>query len=122
MNIELKKIAGKSLILVSNDENIIYGTHTLNLDALRSISFSYNDMMPLQNAENTLEKDILIFMLKSCSGITKNDIIPELTNYKNAERLTVYIKETDKYYILISFGELQPTLYKIYIEGIFEKP
>lgn len=121
MSIELKKVAGKRLLAMSNDENVVYGVHHIEIDNSNCISFNYENMVPLQVAENNIESNTFSKIIKSCEGIIKNDLIPELTNYKNAERLKVYIKETEKYFIVISFGEYQPTLYRIYIEGIFEK-
>jgi hypothetical protein len=121
MNFELKKIAGKSLHNMTNDDTIIYGTHQVRLEDGESISFSYNDLIPLQIAEKNMDEQTFSFILKSCDGLVKNDLIPELSNYKNTERLKVYIKETERNYVVISFGEYQPTLYRIYIEGIFEK-
>lgn len=121
MSIELKKVAGKTLHEMTNDDAIIYGTHHVKLEDGESISFSYNDLVPLQIAEKNIEKHIFSFIMQSCEGLVKNDLIPELSNYKNAERLKVYIKETERNYVVISFGEYQPTLYRIYIEGIFEK-
>lgn len=119
MNIQ--QVAGKSLVKISSDNNIIYGTHHALINDLELISFSYKDIIPLQIAEKNIERSVFNYLIKSCENITKNDLIPELVNYVNAERLKVYLKETDKYYIVISFGEYQPTLYRIYIEGIFEK-
>lgn len=118
---KLKQIAGKSLLVMSSDIDFIYGTHNIKLNDIDSISFGHKDIVPLQVAEKTIETNIFSVIVNSCKGIVKNDLISELTNYKNTERLLVYLKETEKYYVVISFGEYQPTLYRIYIEGIFEK-
>jgi hypothetical protein len=121
MSLQLKQLASKSLLTMSNDEKVIYGVHNIEIDGINCISFKYDDIVPLQIAENNIESSTFSNIINSCEGIIKNNLIPELANYKNAERLKVYIKETEKYFIVISLGEYQPTLYKIYIEGIFEK-
>lgn len=121
MNIELKKVAGKSLLTMSSDNEFIYGTHMIKINDVDVISFRYSDIVPLQVAEKNIEKGLFSKIINSCEGLVKNDLIPELTNYKNTEHLLVFLKETKKYYVIISFGEYQPTLYRIYIEGIFQK-
>jgi hypothetical protein len=118
---ELKQVAGKSLLTISSDNEFIYGTHIVKIDNENDISFSYNNIVPMQVAEKTIEKRLFAEIINLCENLVKNDLIPEIANYKNTERLPVFLKETVKYFAVISFGEYQPALYRIYIEGIFEK-
>jgi hypothetical protein len=118
---KLKQIAGKGLLTMSSDNNYIYGIHEIKLENGDFISFRYNNIVPLQIAEKNLDPEIFLAIISSCEGLVKNDLIPELTNYKNQERLPVYLKETHNYFAVISFGEYQPTLYRIYLEGVFRK-
>ncbi len=118
---ELIKVSGKSLLTMSSDNEFIYGTHTIKVNDGDVISFRYSDIIPLQIAEKDIEKTLFSKITNSCEGLVKNDLIPELTNYKNTERIPVFLQETEKYYAVIAFGEYQPALYRIYIEGVFQK-
>lgn len=121
MSQKITQVLNKKLLINTNEDEKIYGVHHIRIDHIKSLDFKISELTPLQFAEKTLDKEVFLELCRTCLNIKKNDLIPELTNYKNAENLQVYMKETETFYLVVSFGEYQPTLYRIYLEAVFEK-
>jgi len=111
---ELKQIEGKNLIY-DGLEDSYYNEHTFKLNNGDEIKFSPLNILKLKELQKIEE------VLYSCPNIRKSSITHELSSYKNEDNLSVSFKETDKYIIIISLGELQPGRYRISIEKVFSK-
>lgn len=120
VSMKLKKIQGKSLIYDSTDD-MFYDNHTIELNNGDSLVFSPTDVTRLKDLEKNKKNDLLAFILKSCNSIYRFAPTPDLYGYKNEDGVLVYFKETDRYLLVASLGETQPSRYKIYVEGVFEK-
>jgi hypothetical protein len=92
----------------------------LELTNIGVFSFLIKNLEPLQLIEKK-DEHILPYILKKCTDIYKFNLLPKIIIYKNAEGLKVYYLETKTYFIILSFGEIQPNYYHIYFEGIFLK-
>ncbi len=115
------QISKKKLVLSSSNESEIYNTlHEIELIDDLKIKFKIRDLIALDQAEKVLPKELVAELLLKCSGIIRDLVIPELPEYKNAEGLCVYLLQSGNFISLISFGEFQYGLYKMYVEGIFE--
>ncbi len=121
MNKDIKQIISKMLLIQSSDCIFIYSKHNFKINNELDFTFDFEELVELNIVENNIEKNLFTSIISHCKGIIKNNFIVDLTSYRNAENLYVYLKETSEYYVIISIGEYQPSLYRIYIEGVFLK-
>lgn len=120
MSIELKKVAGKTLLYDGTDDTF-YQEHFFTLDNSDILKFSVRDIIEFADAQKTLDDSVIKFILKECPDIRKKEPIPSIIVFKNDDQLPVYFKSTDKYILIVGLGEFQYGRYKIYIEGAFFK-
>jgi hypothetical protein len=113
---QLKQIANKTLVLVSSKENEAFDSlHIFQSNGL-NITFRVSDLEDLESFEHNTTKETLSYILSTTRGINRG-----LLSYKNEEGLKVYVQNSNSYLAIVSAGEHQPSLYKIYIESIYEK-
>jgi hypothetical protein len=109
-----KRIAPKTLFLAGTDEAHIYGEKHVYTFPAGSVSFVVNELAPLDDAEKLLPENEFRKLLGQLEGAEKG-----LITYRSAEGLKLYYLELPGHCIVISAGEYQPGLHKIYIEGVF---
>jgi hypothetical protein len=85
------------------------------------IEFKFNELEDFEDFEKKVSHKFSFDIMNQLPTIIKDNCIPEIPEYKSEEGLNVYIKELPKYFILLSIGEFQYGLYKIFIEAILEK-
>ena len=104
-----------------SDENF-YSEKIINIDSNNSLIFkstSINELIELEKEWDVADFKELIDCFNG--SIYKYNTIPEFTQYKSKNGLTVYYEESEKYLAVISLGEKQPMRYQIVLEGLFEK-
>jgi hypothetical protein len=112
----LKQIAAKYFFLSSSDENEIFNkSHSLQVED-KMIYFKFCDLIELEQVKQIFSANNNAIILSSIMGLKKG-----LLTFKNEDGLKIYIKDSIDYILVISIGEFQPCLYKIYIESIFKK-
>lgn len=113
---ELKKITQKQSFLTSASEKEIFAKiHNVRFNN-DVINFQFNELIPLEDFEKKVSPSYFLELTSKIDSISKG-----LISYKSDEGLKLYCKETENHILIISTGEYQPSLYKIFIEGIFEK-
>ncbi|MBL7932505.1 MAG: hypothetical protein JNL60_11415 [Bacteroidia bacterium] len=106
----------KELFTSSSNEQELYTRH-FKLNVLKEpIEFTFSELVPFESFINTHSEELLVEILSNLKAVTKG-----LISFKSSEGLKLYYKETMRYFLILSIGEFQPGLHKIYIEGIFEK-
>jgi hypothetical protein len=120
MSIELKQVAGKSLIYDGTEDGF-YKTYSVTLDNEDVISFSPVDVTELENFEKTDKRNIIKLILEKTPTIKRFAPKSDFVYYKNQQGAIPYVKENNKYLAIISLGEVQPARYQVYVEAVFEK-
>ncbi len=120
MSIELKQVAGKSLIYDGLEDNF-YKPYSVTLDNGDVITFSPMDVTELESFEKNDTRNILSLILEKTPTIKRFAPAPDFIYYKNQQGVIPHVKENDKYLAVISLGEMQPARYQVYVEAIFEK-
>ncbi|HRG53571.1 MAG TPA: hypothetical protein PLL00_12110 [Bacteroidia bacterium] len=117
---ELKRVADKTL-LYDNLSATFYQDYSINLNGGELLTFSPIAISRLKSLEKSNPPDLLNAILQNCKDIHRREISVDLVNYKNAEDLTVYYIDNEKYVIIISMGEINYGRTVMFLEGVFEK-
>ncbi len=111
----LKNLSKKKLIRSSSDQESIFSKPIIIHDENSTkIDFIIDKLPTLLDFETSFPE--YFFQIKSDLNITKS-----LLNYKNIEGLKLYIFESESYLAVIAAGEYQPSLYKVFLETLYEK-
>jgi hypothetical protein len=113
---QLRRITPKEEWLSTPDQELVFAQPHVYAHPGGNAAFTLGQLPGLEEVEPVLPERVFKELLGHLGGVTKG-----LITYKSAEGLQVYFHETDLYYTIISAGEYQPGLYKVFIEGVFEK-
>ncbi|TWP23456.1 hypothetical protein ETU10_06925 [Apibacter muscae] len=131
----MKKIKEKELIYGGSDQGIILDMVVKNSKNIRFIDIIENN--PFQNLKekistenfNFIKADLHIlhgtetkrFREAKNLGLIEKVGIESFNYYKiESDNLSLYYYKVDNYIYIYGFGETQPCLYKLYLEGVYE--
>lgn len=121
LTMKLNRIKTNHLIHDGNDDNF-YNEKIITIDSNDSLKFKSTSIKELIELEKEWDDEDFKELIDCFKGsIYKYDTIPEFTQYKSKNGLTVYYAESEKYLAIISLGEKQPMRYQIILEALFEK-
>lgn len=109
-----KKIVAKQLIASDSDQKAIFTKKYKYQQQGLTIEFTVDQLSALEDLEGKIPPDVFK-TIQSELNINKG-----LISYKSAEGLKMFAKYTEKQIVLISAGEYQSNLYKVFIEAVYE--
>ncbi len=113
--IDLKQHSGRDIICSTSNEKELYTkTHKLQIEDL-SVSFSMEEFKNLELLNEEFELDLYHKIINETNAI-KNII----GGYDSVDGFTLRYLFRDGYLLVFSVGEVQPGLFKFYIEGSWE--
>lgn len=113
---QLHRITPKEEWLATPDQEFVFAHPHVYAHPGGNTAFTLGQLPGLEKMESVLPEGVFKQLLSQLDGVTKG-----LITYKSAEGLPLYFHETDLYYTVIAAGEYQPGLYKVFMEGVFEK-
>lgn len=119
MSIQLKKIAGKSLIYHGTEDNF-YKNYSVVVDNKQTIIIPVIINKRLKDYQNEGKIELINSILSDLNTIKLINYGNDLNNYQNENGLTVFVLEVEKYLVIISKGEVNRGIFKIVVEGIFK--
>ena len=111
----LYRVAVKQLIVSNSSESIIFKKkHSVSLNNEKE-SFMFDELVSIEEYQTDISEEDFQFI--------KNELnfFQGLVTYKSVDHLSLYIKDTIKHVLVFAIGEIQPGLYKIFLEGAFQK-
>lgn len=110
----LKILSKKKLILTNSNQEIVFNQPIQFIEGSIKIGIIIDSLLTLQDFE--ISSPDVFFKIKKDLDVKKG-----LRAYKSSEGLSLYVYEDSQYLAILSAGEFQPSLYKVFLEVLYEK-